>query len=440
MIQPLKPTHHLWVVEWVQCDEEPALVSEAVILPVVVLVVDAVELEVIGHLCLPEIDQRKIEALLTRLLNERTPPREVLVPARDDWNREAWTNFASDFSVKVEFSASGAGSASGLPEIVRTTRRVKARFARQVLAAPREACARQAPAEVVEGLFATSRRLHSAERRTVYLRTVLSLDAHHAGALLDLADLHYQQGDIDQSSTRYAELLENERRRWKLSQPDRTAWWSQPETRPLMKAHYGLMMCDWQRGELEDALHHATTLLQLNPTDNQGVRFLIPLLHLLTDNLRAALEYFRQYESRYPGDYHEPSFDFAWGFSLAADGAEAEARRRYRQGMLRNIYLAPVLLDIDEPPADLWHPTDRSEPEYAYSFFDSYGMLWERDHAALRFLRDTYQEALPLVNDLIALRRRMADFQDERYDPGHKQAWDQLLDEERALLRQADEE
>ncbi len=437
MIQPLKPARNSWVVEWSQFDEEPALVNGCVLLPVVTLVVDASELEVIGHIVLPEVDQRQIESLLSRLLQNRPSPREILIPARDDWNHPAWNAFAADFRTTIEFYHTSKAAQANLPNIVRTTRKVKGRFSRQILQPLREECTHLPASKAADALIETARRLYSPARRLAHLEAAITLCPQHPHALLELADHHFQQGNTDAANQRYNELFTIEARRWRKTTP-KPAWWADPETRPLLRARYGLMMCEWHRGEWDESLHHATCLLKLNPTDNQGVRFLIPLLHLLADNLPAALDFFQFYEKNYPKDYHEPSFLFAWGLALAADGHEKEARQRYRQGILRNLYIAPGLLDLPEPPHTLWHPSDRAEPDYAYAFLDSYATLWERDHAALRFLRDTYEEIQPLIASLINLRQRMADFQDERYDPNHKTTWNKLLEEENAILHSVD--
>lgn len=435
MIQPLKPARNSWIVEWSQFDEDPVLVNGNIFLPVVVLVVDVSELEIIGHLILPEIDQRQIQALLTRLLQGKSSPSEILMPARKDWNQTAWSGFAADFHTSVEFYTTAKPALSSLPEIVRMTRRMKGRFARQILAPLREKCSCQSAEEVAEGLLEICSSLYSQARRCAHLEAALAFAPQHARILLALADHHFERGKTDSASQYYSELLQLETRRWKRA-PQRPAWWLDPETRPIMRARYGLMMCECQRGEWDEALNHATTLLKLNPNDNQGARFLIPLLYLLADNLSGALDFFHHYEKNYPNDYHEPSFHFAWGLTLAADGQEERARHRYRQAILHNLYVAPILLDLPTPPSDLWHPSERSEPDYAYAFCDSYGILWERDHAALRFLRDTYEQMLPEIDQLVALRRRMADLQDERYDPNHKEAWEKLVAEEKLLLVQ----
>ena len=115
---------------------------------------------------------------------------------------------------------------------------------------------------------------------------------------------------------------------------------------------------------------------------------------------------------------------------LEGEGAIA----KYREGMLRNLYIAPQLLDLPEPRTDIWHPNDRSEPGYADEFIDSYAALWDRDAGALRILREAHEAAAPDIGRLIDLRARMAELQDQRYDPDHDARWRLLVQEEKALL------
>jgi hypothetical protein len=75
----------------------------------------------------------------------------------------------------------------------------------------------------------------------------------------------------------------------------------------------------------------------------------------------------------------------------------------------------------------LWQPNDRAEPNYAADFIDSYAVLWDREPGPLRILRELWQELRPEIAEIVALRERMADFQDQRYEPDYKKLWQQLV-------------
>ena len=105
-----------------------------------------------------------------------------------------------------------------------------------------------------------------------------------------------------------------------------------------------------------------------------------------------------------------PPFFSAGPCALHLEGDEAAARERYREAILRNIYIAPMLLEETEPPRGLWQPNDRAEPNYAAEFIDSYAVLWDREPGASRILRESWQELQPRIAEIVALRERMADF------------------------------
>ncbi len=102
--------------------------------------------------------------------------------------------------------------------------------------------------------------------------------------------------------------------------------------------------------------------------------------------------------------------------------------------MVQNLYLAPLLLDLPEPSPEIWQHNERGDLQYAADFVNSFGVLWERDAAAARFLREVYLEEVPHLEQLISLRQKMADFQDQRYEPKHRELWQSFLDQEKALL------
>ncbi len=86
--------------------------------------------------------------------------------------------------------------------------------------------------------------------------------------------------------------------------------------------------------------------------------------------------------------------------------------------MLKNVYIAPMLLEDPEPPrGGQWFPNDQAEPAYAGEFIDSYAILWDREPAALRLLREAWQDAVPRVEKIVALREHMADFRTSATSP-----------------------
>jgi tetratricopeptide (TPR) repeat protein len=283
---------------------------------------------------------------------------------------------------------------------------------------------------VARGLVASSRRLRSPEKKAAHLRKALEQDADCVIARIELADTDYQAARWSECRRGYQEIVEREERRWRNDTPE---WWVDPETRPYLRSLYGRAMTEWHQGRFAETAKDLQRLLHLNPTDNQGVRFLIPLVHLLGEADDKALKAFHEYDVNYPDDYCEPALLFGKGLALWRTGDEIKAAEAYRTAMLKNLYIAPMLLDLPTPPAEIWHPNDRSEMGYAQDFMQSYALLWDRDPAASCFLRETHAELGPVVEKIIAHRQTISEWQDQRFDRNFKAKWKAMTELDESL-------
>ena len=111
----------------------------------------------------------------------------------------------------------------------------------------------------------------------------------------------------------YDEVIARETPRWRDRNPE---WWTNRETRLLLRAMYGRGMTLWHQNGHGDSAAQFEELLSLNPRDNQGVRFFIPLLHLLDENTEAAALHFEGYARNYSHDFRRALVPF-WLGSLS---------------------------------------------------------------------------------------------------------------------------
>jgi len=427
MIRPLRSSRVVWALDWVEIGE-PVPTGQDFYLPTCLFVVGESGQPVLGQETLRELDQRRAEHLLSRLFNERGAPDGVVMHDAPEWSRQAWKSFGKDFGCEIRVVTDRE---TDIPEVLGMTRRVRGEIAARLVEACRGSSPGQRPSVIAAGLVRTARELQSRSKRIAVLEKALEHDPRCAPALLELGDMALGDRNFKQAMARFAACVEIEEPRWHEFQ---APWWDDVDTRVYLRSLHGLMMAQWHREKHENALETAEKLLSISPADNQGVRFVIPLLMQLCDQPERALEFFQSYQTEYRGDYAEPSLLFAWGLTLSQHEEEAGALAKYREAMLRNPYIAPQLLDLPEPRTDIWHPSDRSEPSYADEFVDSYAGLWDRDPGALRILREAHETAAPAVRKLVDLRARMAELQDQRFDPNHDSKWRALVDEEKALL------
>ena len=440
MIQPLDTSRNSWRLLWLDLEEpvpKPSMTLNAptiplgeirepeqeYYLPTCLLVTTSGGKPLCPPEILEELDQVRAEQLLSRLFDEHGTPDRLTIAESTEWDAEAWQSFAVDCRIEIAF---GAFPAAKPGDLLQFARRITQRLRGESF---------HSPSAIARGLVFASRRLRSPGKKSAHLKKALEQDADCVMALIELADADYQAARWTECRRGYQELIDREKRRWKGESPE---WWSDPETRPYLRALYGRAMTEWHQGQFTETAKDLEQLLTLNPIDNQGVRFLLPLVYLLGENDAKALKSLSEYENNYPEDYCEPALLFGKGIALWRSGDEEGAAKAYRDAMLKNLYIAPLLLDLPSPSLEIWHPNDRAEPGYAQDFMQSYATLWDRDPAALRSLRETYSAFIPSLEKVIHHRQQMSEQQDQRYDRDFKSRWKAMTELDEQLTGGAD--
>ena len=419
MIQPLKVPKNIWYLYWLDLDE-PVPRGNDWFVPTLVVVCDRAGTPVAAPEILEELDQPRIENMLCKIFDKTPPPDHLVVPESAEWDPDAWKDFSSEYKLEIRFQP---GDKTAPEELRAVTRMVVMHAGKMEHIAP-------PPAIVAHGLVRTALRLRTLSKKMTLLRMALAKDPDCSQARIELADADFQTANWQASREGYEEIIRREA--WRRDTPD-TIWWRDEATRPYLRALYGHAMTDWHMANYTEAAQALENLVACNTADNQGARFLVPMLLLLGELPDKAAQYFKRYAKAFPNDYKEPSFLFGWALSCSLDGRETQARAKYIEGILRNIYIAPMLLESDEPPRITWFPGDRAEPNYAAEFLQSYAVLWDREPGALRILREVHQEMLPRVKKIIHHREMMMDFMDQHYEPEFKSKWQDLVNEEERL-------
>jgi tetratricopeptide (TPR) repeat protein len=178
-------------------------------------------------------------------------------------------------------------------------------------------------------------------------RQALALSAECADAWVLLAEeastpeaaaAHYERGVLAGAAAigadRFASL--------------RGEFWGHLETRPYMRARLGLAQALRDLGRDDEAVAHYRALLELNPGDNQGVRYLL---------LAALLQRGMNDEAGVLLSEHEGDFQALWPFGrllwqLRVEGDTARTRATFDAAIRANPYVVPYLLDPDALPFD----------------------------------------------------------------------------------------
>lgn len=162
-------------------------------------------------------------------------------------------------------------------------------------------------------------------------------------------------------------------------------FWGYIETRPYMRALYGLAETLWKVGERAEAIVHFREMLSLNPNDNQGVRY-----KLVNCLLAEGLD--REAGQLLAENADERTCFMAYSRALwffRTRGAGSEANQYLKEALHSNCHVPEYLLKkkflpLREPESYSW-----GSPEEAVIYVYDAKEAWEKTPGALEWLNGT---------------------------------------------------
>ncbi len=109
-----------------------------------------------------------------------------------------------------------------------------------------------------------------------YYRETLRVDPGHADAWVHLGNVRFDEGKLDEAMACYERGQAAAEARVigeAASYPG--YFWGDLRSRPFMRALHGRGLCLWRLGRIDEARQVFAWMLELNPNDNQGARFLV---------------------------------------------------------------------------------------------------------------------------------------------------------------------
>lgn len=160
-------------------------------------------------------------------------------------------------------------------------------------------------------------------------------------------------------------------------------FWGMLESRPFMMHLLEQAMLLWDAGQRDRAVSQLQYLLELNPNDNQGVRYVLMNRLLELDRLDEAQELFDFYDEEYSAD---------WLFSklllsIKSNEDKDIIEELYEEAVEENEFIIPFLLGKKKIPTVLpsyYSPGDENE---AIIYVDLAQMAWKKNKKAIKMLK-----------------------------------------------------
>lgn len=159
-------------------------------------------------------------------------------------------------------------------------------------------------------------------------------------------------------------------------------FWELMETRPYMRARFGLAECLLNLGKQAEAVEHLSDLLRLNPSDNQGARFIL-IQCLLASNSEKELG---KVLANYPKD-ESPEMRYTHALWLfRQEGPSKSAGAMLTRAISVNPHVPIYLLKRKKLPKDVPETTGHGTVEAAEAYVSGAMEPWMRTKGALEWL------------------------------------------------------
>ena len=160
-------------------------------------------------------------------------------------------------------------------------------------------------------------------------------------------------------------------------------FWGLLETRPYMRARAELAGLLNEMGNIDEAIAHYEGMLQLNPNDNQGLRYSLLGCYLEQGHVGGAQRIFAEYPE-------EESAMFAWAKVLAdvLAGEELDAIESLSRARKANKHVEAYLTGRKKLPAEGPGYYSPGEPSEAIVCVNEIGTAWNTHPEAVNWLKN----------------------------------------------------
>jgi tetratricopeptide (TPR) repeat protein len=163
---------------------------------------------------------------------------------------------------------------------------------------------------------------------------------------------------------------------------NRGEFWGLIETRPYMRARHNLAHELYKAGRIAEAIHHYEEMLQLNPEDNQGLRYSLLAHYLEVEDLDGVRRLFQTY-----GDEGIAVFLWARVLERYLSGDLTGAVEALQQARRQNPHVEPFLVGKTKLPKTRPGYYTPGEITEAVMCVDVIAPSWKTHREAIQWLK-----------------------------------------------------
>lgn len=222
----------------------------------------------------------------------------------------------------------------------------------------------------------------SGNKRYTLARQALELDPHQPDAYVILAEQSKTAAESLQWLKKGVAAGEKQLGK-EFFLENKGEFWGLVETRPYMRAKEEYAYALWHTGREEEAIREYKELLELNPSDNQGIRYSLIQIYLNAgryDDARTLLDQFKEEESA--------NFMYNRVFvEFMTSGSRVKVTAALKKAIKQNPYVVDYLLHKKNIPHERPDYIGYGDAREAIAYCQDYVALWRDQPKLIEYLR-----------------------------------------------------
>lgn len=179
-------------------------------------------------------------------------------------------------------------------------------------------------------------------------------------------------------------------------------FWGFHETRPFMRALAGYSDILWATGEKSKSIEIIKEMLELNPNDNQGMRYILLIRLLILNRLLEAEKLYDDYDDDYSVQWH---YTKAYLY-FCKRSKQLYANKALKEAMMFNPYVPFYLFGLNELPKEMPEYVGVGDENEAIVYVTDAMELWANNMKATKWFVNEFKNMEDRLKKLIEEREQ----------------------------------